>query len=329
VTVTNTPACESLPSQISNFTSQFFGIVTKTEVNGQVRWVLPCNLETGLPNNPRSSGEGLACYFLRLFDEGITGATGPAGPAGTAGTNGHNAYTVTLQGFTQPTLGAPNVVLRTSYNPSIITGTYIFVQGSGWYLVTNTDFSGNVWATLQRALSGVSGTVGAGRLVVPSGFPGESIVGPTGPQGIAGPQGTPGVSYTAQNGQTNYPAGTNYALQVAYAAVNFVAGNPQVLLPALGTYKITCTVAFLAQAGVGLADVVAVKLYNVSNSADVAASEQSINRLVDTQRGQLVIEVIYTTDGINKTVALYGSCTTAGAVNLVAARTVINYVRLA
>lgn len=329
VTVTNTPACEALPSQISNFTDQFFGAVTKTEVDGQVRWVLPCNLETGLENNPRADAEGLACYFLRLFEEGITGATGPQGPAGGDGSDGRNAYTVTLQSFTQPTLGAPNIVLRTSYNPAVLTSLYIFVQGSGWYLVTNTDFSGNVWATLQRPLSGVSGTIGAGRLVVPSGFPGESVVGPQGVQGVAGPQGTPGESFTAENSQVNFAGGTDYALPVAYAAVNFVAGNPQVLLPTQGTYKITCTVAITAQAGVVAADVVSVKLYNVSNAVDVPASEQSINQLVDTQREQLVIDVLYTTDGNSKTVALYGNCTTAGAANLIAARTVINYVRLA
>jgi len=329
VSTANSAACESLPSQIENFSLLFFGEITKTEVGGQVRWIPPCRLETGLENNPRSAGEGLACYFLRLFEDGIQGATGPAGPRGDNGTNGSNAYTVTLQSFTQPTLASPNVVFKTSYNPSIMTALYIFVQGSGWYLVTNTDTNGNVWATLQRALSGVSGTIGAGRLVIPSGYPGESVVGPTGPQGPQGIQGTPGVSYTEDNSQVNYPAGTDYALPVAYNAVNLVAGNPAVLLPTKGTYKITCRVALEGQPGVLTTDTVSLKLYNTSNSADVPASEEKKNEFTNGKLDQIVIDVVYDTDGDTKTVALYGNCTTLGAVNVVAARTVINYVRLA
>jgi hypothetical protein len=68
-----------LPSQIQNFTQQFFGDVVKTEVDGQVIWSLPCDLDIGLPNNQRGAGEGLACYFLRLSEEGIIGLTGPQG----------------------------------------------------------------------------------------------------------------------------------------------------------------------------------------------------------------------------------------------------------
>src|SRR5258706_4602955 len=90
ITAANTAACETLPSQIENFTLQFFGTVFKTEVDGIVTWSLPCSLDVGLPNNPRGVDEGLACYFLRLFNDGIVGLTGPQGAAGTAGTNGTN-----------------------------------------------------------------------------------------------------------------------------------------------------------------------------------------------------------------------------------------------
>lgn len=133
----NTAACESLPSQISNFTAQFFGEVVKTEIDGAVAWSLPCGLETGLPNNPRGSGEGLACYFLRLFEEGIIGLTGPAGIQGTPGCNGFNAYTVTLLSFQQPTLAFPGVQVLTAFNPGILEGSYVFIATSGLYLVNN------------------------------------------------------------------------------------------------------------------------------------------------------------------------------------------------
>ncbi len=78
----NTAACESTASALDNFIAHFFGEITKTELNGVVTWQLPCDLDVGLENNPRLQSEGLACYFLRLFQSGITGATGPQGPAG-------------------------------------------------------------------------------------------------------------------------------------------------------------------------------------------------------------------------------------------------------
>lgn len=63
------PAHEPLPSTVDNFVTQFFGTVTKTCVNNQVVWSLPCNLDTGVPGYPRQPGEGLACYFKRLIND--------------------------------------------------------------------------------------------------------------------------------------------------------------------------------------------------------------------------------------------------------------------
>lgn len=64
------PANEPLASALTNFTNLFFGPVTKTLVDGAVVWSLPCDLSTGVESNPRVAGEGLACYFLRLLQEG-------------------------------------------------------------------------------------------------------------------------------------------------------------------------------------------------------------------------------------------------------------------
>jgi hypothetical protein len=165
----NTATCESLPSQISNFTLQFFGTVVKTEIDGAVSWSLPCGLDTGLPNNPRGVDEGLACYFLRLFSEGIVGLTGPPGPQGCPGTDGFNAYTVTLESFTQPTADQPNVTVVTQFSPVILTGMNVFIATSGYYLVTGTDASGLVFLTLVKPVSGASGTITAGKIIVPTG----------------------------------------------------------------------------------------------------------------------------------------------------------------
>lgn len=67
------PANETLPSSLSNFITDFYGDLTKTVVDGRVVWELPCDLDSGLPANPRLDGEGLACYFLRLADETVYG----------------------------------------------------------------------------------------------------------------------------------------------------------------------------------------------------------------------------------------------------------------
>lgn len=59
---------EPLASALNNFITSFYGSLTKTCVNNQVVWVLPCDLDTGITGYPRIAGEGLACYFLRVFN---------------------------------------------------------------------------------------------------------------------------------------------------------------------------------------------------------------------------------------------------------------------
>lgn len=56
-----------MSSALNNFITAFFGSLTKTCVNNQIVWTLPCNLEAGVEGTPRVAGEGLACYFLRLL----------------------------------------------------------------------------------------------------------------------------------------------------------------------------------------------------------------------------------------------------------------------
>lgn len=167
----NTPACESLPSQIQNFTLQFFGTVVKTEVNGQVVWSLPCALDVGLPNNPRGVDEGLACYFLRLFRDGIGGLTGPKGDTGAPGTNGNNTYTVTLQAFAHPSINNPMTQIVVVQNPSILEGIGLFIEHSGAYLVTNVAPGGVIFVTLVTPIGSPSAVIPVGSVVVPIGPP--------------------------------------------------------------------------------------------------------------------------------------------------------------
>lgn len=61
------PNNEPISSALNNFITQFFGTLSKSCVNDQVVWVLPCDLDIGNPSFPREAGEGLACYFSRFI----------------------------------------------------------------------------------------------------------------------------------------------------------------------------------------------------------------------------------------------------------------------
>jgi len=324
VTQVNTAACESLPSQISNFTAQFFGTVVKTETDGVVSWSLPCGLDVGLPNNPRAADEGLACYFLRLFSDGITGLTGPAGPAGSDGSAGNNAYTVTLQNFAQPTQAAPHIQVLTAFNPAILNNTYIFIGTSGWYFVDDYDPSGMAFLTLAQAVAGASGTIAAGKLVIPAGF-----VGPAGPQGVQGAQGPPGLNTFATNAFYSAPAGTDYNVQVTYQGVDFIASAPRVLLPVAGTYMLTAVVDVVGLAGVVFADSVSLKLFNTIAAADVAGSEHFLSGLAVNQRSQVVLNAIVTTTADSQEIGLYARASSANVFAAVALNTSLSLIRLA
>lgn len=328
VSETNTAACESISSQIQNFVTQFFGTVIKSEEDGQVVWSLPCNLEVGLQNNPRAVGEGLACYFLRLFSQGIIGATGPQGEPGTPGANGKNAFTITLASFTQPTLGNPNIQISTLFNPAILEGLYVFIDDSGWYQVTATDGAGALWLTLVKELSGASGIIPAGKLVVPSGFPGVSVTGPPGPQGPQGPQGGPGASHTEINGMYYADVGTNDNLGIAYSNVDFVNSSAALLLHGQGTFAITVTVDFIGLAGITSTDEIFFRLRNNDSGFVLPGSEHATSDLAVDELDTMSFTVHYTTTTENQQVNLQGKCTTVDKVAVVALRTTMTYVKL-
>lgn len=190
----STVACESLPSALDNFTAHFFGEVAKSMVDSRVQWILPCNLETGLPDNPRTDGEGLACYFLRLFEEGIVGLTGAKGDTGIAGENGLNGYTFTAESFTVPTSECPIVQFNVEEGDVIPSGSYVFVDVAGWFSVTSR--TGNlIMCQLIQATSPAGTVIPAGSFV--------AITGPEGPQGQTGPRGLQGEK--GNKGDTGTP----------------------------------------------------------------------------------------------------------------------------
>jgi hypothetical protein len=186
----NTAACESLPSQIENFTLEFFGETFKTEVDGKVEWSLPCRLDVGLPLNRRGPSEPLACYFLRMFGFGVVGARGEQGSPGRTGANGNTPYVQIQSGFNRPTLDVPFAV-RVSHNPTFLPGMDVFIEGTGWFEVSASDGFGNATLVLRKEVVNPQPWVAAGTYILPSGKIGGE--GATGVQGIKGMPGDKGI----------------------------------------------------------------------------------------------------------------------------------------
>jgi hypothetical protein len=194
--------------------------------------------------------------------------------------------------------------------------------------VDATDTSGTLFLTLVKEVTGASGTITAGKLVVPSGFPGVSVTGPTGPQGPQGPQGPAGASLTEDNAFFFATVGVDFNLPLLYAAVDYTNSTPQILLPTAGIYKVTAVVGLIGLASVAITDTVSLKLRNTSNASDVSGSEVEVNDFAEDSVKQLVIDVFVTTDGANQTIALFGKCATADRVAARALKTTITAIRI-
>jgi hypothetical protein len=343
----NTVVCESLPSRLENFTKNFFGDVVRTEINGEIVWSLPCGLDVGLPGNPRGVDEGLACYFLRLFNDGIIGLQGPQGFPGTPGCAGHNAYTVTLANFTTPNPG-DTVQVQTQYNPAILVGSYIFINGAGWYTITDAPPTGLITMRLIVSLVGIGSTVSAGKLVVPSGAPGLSIPGPKGIQGIQGPpgpqgqqgiQGIQGLTGPAGNstlsnngfvtGFGNADASVTSA-SPTFAVVAFGAQNFEFVAPVAGVYFIT--VSFdLAGVAVGAGDFVSFQLYDNHVGVVLPGSNVQVSSTSLATGGELPItfSALYTTNDFNVTISVRATTNSAGSFKAVADRSGLCWMQIA
>ena len=176
---------EALPSALENFISAFFGTVEKSVVNGEVVWTLPCQLNVGLENNPRQEGEGLACYFLRLFEAGIIGLTGPEGLKGDKGDDGKSGYSSTSEAVLNATDECPNIAVPVVDDEPYASGLYVFIPFAGYFLVNEVQ-DNVVYLSLVQLSTNAVATIPAGSVVVPSG--------PSGSQGAKGDQGDPGLT---------------------------------------------------------------------------------------------------------------------------------------
>lgn len=324
----NSARCESLPSQIENFTTQFFGTVVKTEINGVVTWSLPCQLDVGLPANPRGVDEGLACYFLRLFADGIGGLKGDKGTPGAAGANGMNAYAVVRQSFTQPTPGNPLVQVVIFPNPSIVVGLGIFIAGSGDYTVTDVQPGGVIFAMLGSAVANPSPVVPAGALVIPSGLPGSKgdkgdpgLPGAKGDKGDPGVQGPAGSAVTVSNGFAYPGAGAAiFAVTDSYSEVSFGGLVLEFVVPETGRYLVTAVlpVATTSQVSSSPPELVYVqaKLVNSTIAADIPGSPTTTGFIftgsVQSQATQITVNAIVAA-GLGETITLVMQTSATGS----------------
>lgn len=326
----NTAQCESLPSALENFIIHFFGQVEKTEVDGRVVWTLPCDLSTGLPGNPRLPDEGLACYFKRLFEDGITGVQGPKGDPGASGTPGNNAYTVTLMSFLQPADGA-TVNVKVSANPVVKLGLIVFIDGSGWLRVDAAGLDSTYTMTMIQPLTGVAvgATIAAGKVVVPTGNQGPQ--GETGNQGIQGPtgaQGSPGVNYSATQGYVR-GTGSNYAVQLAFAQVTFGGEEAEVTLPETGTYIIHyCAGVYLdGTAAVYPGEQIQVKLKDITAGSFIFGSDRMVQCFGPGSRGHINVNIVVSVVGAH-TLRLWAAASQSNKVYVLPAETTMFYSRL-
>lgn len=288
----NSAACETLPSALENFITSFFGPgLIKTEVDGRVRWVLPCDLDTGVPGNPKGDDEGLACYFKRLFEDGLVGLAGPTGATGATGEAGHNAYTVATSAFNPPGVGQ-SVQFSIIPSPVVSVGQTIFIPGSGWYVITEVFQTSVVFATLLEAIPSPLAVIPPGTLVLPVGPRGLSI---TGPQGLQGPKGDTGAQgATGATGATGaagatgpagatatntnaliQAAGSNFTITNAFSHVVFGTTELDAMLATSGTYLFHVTLELVNNSG-ATRDW-SFKLVNQTQATDIPSSTFNID----------------------------------------------------
>jgi len=104
---------ESVPSLIDNLVYALYGTITKTVVDRKVVWNIPCdpNDSAELFNIPRETGEGLLCYFIRIFQ-------------------GNDFYAYNLYGGTAGSLPFQTSIATTSFLPIALSGYALVSNGT-------------------------------------------------------------------------------------------------------------------------------------------------------------------------------------------------------
>jgi len=354
----NSAACESLQSKVANFTSQLFGVVTKTDIDGKVIWTLGCGLEDGLPSNPRGFGEGVACYFFRLLYDNILELTGDQGENGPDGVNGKDAVSATTSDFIQPNVG-DTITITILATRALLPELIVFVQNSGWYSVVENG-GDTISLTLRQALPFAPVIVSLGAVIVPISPGGRPIVGDKGVPGDKGSEGD-----TGDEGDKGRDANANingyfFGAGKSDFVTTIVSNTPvpvvfdgsfvDVPITVAGTYYIvgttktvvgTSAVIFLALitwAVIDNATSVTLSTYNTESEANAAAQagqhvEIKIQEVLDTTfqatpyEPRLFQTFFFTVSP--RTIRLYVNQDSAPLVKVKASATTLNWVQIA
>jgi len=340
----NSAACETLPSALENFIRSFYGVLQKTEVNGKVTWILPCDLDVGVPGNPKGTDEGLACYFKRLFEEGLVGLIGPQGAKGDTGDIGHNAYTVSTSAFNPPGAAGGTAQFSIIPSPVVSVGQTIFIPGSGWYQITEVFQTSVVFATLLESIPSPLAVIPPGTLVLPTGPRGLTI---TGPQGLQGPKGDMGAQ--GPTGATGSPGatgstgpagavatnanstrtglGADYNLTASYAKVSFAGTDLEVTLPTAGIYLLDASLTVLQNSGAKRGW--SLKFFNSTTAADVPDSQANFLLVEHPDFDNIRLRALVTTSADNQVIQIYAISTAATATQTInVTDSTLIYVRL-
>ena len=136
-------SAESVPSLISNLTAALYGLISKSVVNGRIIWNIPCdpNSTATILNIPRNVGEGLLCYFIRVFQ-----SQSPAYPV-----------TTTPNLILQSTTTSPTWVNQSTL--SVGSATYATTAGSATTATTatTTNYATNLINSIVGSLPYTSG----------------------------------------------------------------------------------------------------------------------------------------------------------------------------
>jgi hypothetical protein len=210
-------------------------------VNGQIVWILPCDLDAGLPCFPKGADEGVACYLMRIVDRlavfpagewtplasycknsmvsrygslyialsdnsGVTPETNPA-VWELAVSGGWTAGINT--DFVQPSCGG-NVTIEVANSDAFDVGMSVFHANGGYYTVISIPDQNHIEIQNQCVpgfpLPGET-VFNVGAILTTSGTQGG--VGATGPQGLTGPKGdTPAHVWIGTGLQFQNPDGS-------------------------------------------------------------------------------------------------------------------------
>lgn len=145
---------EPLSSALNNFIVSFFGTLTKSCVNNQVVWTLPCDLDVGDASFPRTPGEGIACYFLRFittFEAAQQFSVGNKGYRSTALTNGNIVLFRTIdvinQDFTGTLTGPVDITISSN---GALVGDEFYISFTGLVItaVNNIEITSDATSLL-------------------------------------------------------------------------------------------------------------------------------------------------------------------------------------